>query len=149
MPCKNMSTSLRILAFAAALALPLMANAATAPAPTVTFDQRTIAITPGSNAVALPTVTSTHDDAITGADAPCCTAVELHTHEMDGDIVRMRRVQQVPLTADTPTVFQHHGLHIMLIGLKKPLSEGDTIPITFHFLHAPDQTVTFTAVTPH
>ena len=148
MPCKNMSANLRTLALTLLLALPLGASAAapavTAPA-TITFDKLSIAITPGAHAVAFPTVTSTRDDAITGADSACCTAVELHTHEMDGDIMRMRRVEQVALKADTPTLFEPQGLHVMLIGLKSPLKAGDSIPVTFHFLHAADQTVTFTA----
>ena len=75
----------------------------TAIAGPVTFTQLSIRMSPGVNATAYPTVTSEHDDAITGAESPCCTAVELHTHAMDGDIMRMRRVARLRTTE--PPIF--------------------------------------------
>lgn len=132
--CVKRGTALAVVLF------PLIALACPA-----NFTQLTIPVTPGVNASAYPTVISEHDDALIGAESACCDAVELHTHMKEDNVLRMRRVDKVELKAGKPTVFASGELHVMLIGLKKPLTEGRKIPITFHFAHAPDQTVTFTA----
>lgn len=120
--------------------LPLMAQAASG----VTFSNARIPTPVSSNGVGYMVVQSSADDAITGAASSCCTAVELHTHTMDNGIMRMRQVASVPLKAATPVVFESGGLHVMLIGLKKPLPPGSTVPISFSFDRSPLQKVEFT-----
>ncbi len=139
-----MSASRLLAALALTLLLPTLALAAS-----VHFSELTIPMHPGSNAVAYPTILSDQDDSITSITSDCCTAVELHTHEMKDDIMRMRRVKQLPLSAGTAMVFAPGGLHIMLIGLKNPLTEGEKFKLTFHFAHAADEMVTFTATHLH
>ena len=119
--------------------------AAVSAEPTITFSALSLPVTPGVNAVAFFTVTSTSDDAITDVDSSCCAAVELHQHTMEGGIMRMRRVASVPLKAHVPTIFASSSFHVMLIGLKQPLQPGTPVLLTFHFAHAPVQAVTFTA----
>lgn len=138
-----MFANLRLAAFAVAL-LPLTALAAGEP---ISFTNLNVAAMPGM-AAAYPTVTSTAEDAILSASAECCAAVELHTHLEDNGILRMRKVDSVPLKAGVPTVFKSGGLHIMFIGFKKQPAPGDTLPVTFRFAHAPEQTVTFAVVSP-
>ena len=55
---------------------------------------------------------------------------ELHEMKMERDIMKMRPVKSIPLPANTPTVLKPGGLHIMLLGLKKPLKQGDKLPLT-------------------
>jgi copper(I)-binding protein len=128
--------------FFAAASLLLFAWPALA-APVVPISNPYIPTPPGSTGVAYMRVLSDSDDAITGAHSDCCTAVEIHSHEMNGPIMQMRRVASVPLKAGEATNFAPHGLHVMLVDLKKPLQPGDHVAITFTFAHAAEQTVIF------
>ena len=54
---------------------------------------------PGSpNTAGFMTLTSPVDDALIGASAEISNAVELHTHEKQGGMMRMRQVDRVVLT---------------------------------------------------
>lgn len=77
---------------------------------------------------------STADEIISGS-SPAAAMVEIHSHVMDGDIARMRRLQEVDLPAGKTIIFQPGGLHIMLIGLRKPLKTGDKLKLTLAFKH--------------
>lgn len=84
------------------------------------------------------------NDAITGVSSDCCKAVELHQSQMHGDVMRMRRMDRVELPAGETVHFTSGGYHLMLIGLKKPLSKGDKVPVTVTFEHAPTQELALT-----
>ena len=84
------------------------------------------------------------NDALTGAVSSCCEAVEIHEHQMNGAVMRMRKVNRLPLPKGETVTFAPHGLHLMLIGLKKPLTEGDRFPVTLHFEKAKSQRVEIT-----
>lgn len=72
-------------------------------------------------------------DRLLQAKADVADAVELHTHIRDGEIMRMRQVEAIDVTGGTVTNLQPGGLHIMFIGLKAPLKEGETFPLTLEF----------------
>lgn len=56
---------------------------------------------------------------------------EIHTHIMDGDIMRMRRVEGgVEIPAHGEVVFKPGGHHVMLFGFSGKLAEGDQFPLT-------------------
>lgn len=55
---------------------------------------------------------------------------ELHAHEMEGGIMKMRRVHSVEVPARGAVSFEPGGLHVMLIGLKKALVGGESFPLT-------------------
>jgi copper(I)-binding protein len=67
------------------------------------------------------------------ADNPLSKATELHTHLNEGGVMKMRPVADVPIKAGGEATLQPGGLHIMLIDLKAPMKEGDTVPITLTF----------------
>src|SRR3546814_9738821 len=67
--------------------------------------------------------------------------VELHTHTMDGNVMQMRRVEFVEIPAQGEAALQPGGIHIMLIGLKQPLREGERFPLTLTFEKAGAVTV--------
>ncbi len=46
---------------------------------------------------------------------------------------RMRRVRAIDIPADRKVELKPGGLHVMLINLKKPLKEGDTVELTLKF----------------
>lgn len=75
----------------------------------------------------------TADDRLIAARAPASERVELHTHEMEGDVVGMRRVESIALKAGDRTTLAPGKAHLMLIGLKQPLVAGKRFPLTLEF----------------
>jgi copper(I)-binding protein len=81
--------------------------------------------------VAYATLVSDAPCTIIAADAPDVTKVtELHSHAMQNGVMQMRKIDALKLTANTPEVFAPGGNHVMLIGLKKPLRDGDSFKLT-------------------
>lgn len=97
-------------------------------------------------AIAYFTATSTGKDAILAVRSDCCKAVELHRTEKINGVMTMRRIAELSLEKDTPFDLQPSakgGEHLMLIGLGKPLNEGDSVTVTFTMKKAGEKTVTF------
>ena len=72
-------------------------------------------------------------DRLIAAMTPVAKKAAIHTHMMQGGIMKMRPVKAVEVNPGEPTVFMPGGLHIMLMGLKAPLVEGNTFPLTLTF----------------
>jgi copper(I)-binding protein len=72
-------------------------------------------------------------DRLVEASTPAAGKAELHTHIMDGNIARMRPVDAIEVTPGSATVLRPGGLHIMMVGLKAPLKEGDKVALTLTF----------------
>jgi len=86
------------------------------------------------------------DDRLVGASSKISKRTELHTHIMDGDVMRMRRVDGgIPVPKTGKAKLQPGGFHIMFIGLHKALKNGDTFPLTLKFERAGEVTVDVTA----
>jgi protein SCO1/2 len=68
--------------------------------------------------------------ALVAAASPAATTVELHTHQNDGGVMRMRQVERIDVPAGGQTTLAPGGYHVMLIGLTGPLTEGTTVPLT-------------------
>jgi copper(I)-binding protein len=73
------------------------------------------------------------NDRLIAAEAGISKIVELHTHEKDGDIMRMRRLEFIAVPAGETADLKPGGDHVMFIGLHKPLAEGETVPVTLVF----------------
>lgn len=71
----------------------------------------------------------TADDAIVGVETEVADTAELHSASMEDDVMRMRAVDSVPLTAGGDAVLEPGGYHVMLIGLNRDLAEGDGVPL--------------------
>ncbi len=80
-------------------------------------------------------------DRLLSASAGVSGSVELHTMSMDGDVMRMRRLDAVELPAGKTVEFKPGGLHIMFMGLKAPLKAGDSFPMKLRFEKAGEVTV--------
>ena len=72
-------------------------------------------------------------DRIVSAHTDIAEAVEIHTHEMDDGMMKMRRVESVVVPAGGGARFKPHGLHLMLFGLKEPLADGMSYGLTVVF----------------
>jgi periplasmic copper chaperone A len=93
----------------------------------------------------------TEPDRLLSARTPAATTVELHRMEMDGDVMRMRAVPAIELPAKTEVRLRHgtpNGHHLMLLGLKAPLKDGDRFPVTLTFQRAGEREVMVWVQTP-
>jgi hypothetical protein len=77
---------------------------------------------------------SARERRLIGAHSPLATAVELHARLSEAaDDMRMREVPDIAIAAHGEVALTPRGLHLMLIGLKEPLSEGDIVPVILTF----------------
>ncbi|MDF1790572.1 MAG: copper chaperone PCu(A)C, partial [Thalassobaculaceae bacterium] len=81
-------------------------------------------------------------DRLVAASTPVADRAELHTHLKDGDVMKMRAIEAVEVPADGMAMLAPGGDHLMLMGLKAPLKEGESFPITLVFEKAGEMTVT-------
>jgi copper(I)-binding protein len=75
-------------------------------------------------------------DTLLSAATPVAERAELHKSMESGGMSQMRPVDSVPVAAGATVDFAPGGLHVMLIGLKHDLKEGDSFPLTLKFEHA-------------
>ena len=68
---------------------------------------------------------------ITGAAADVAGTVEMHEMSRAGDIMKMAPVKAVTVPAHGIVEFKPGGAHLMLIGLKRPLRDGEAVILTF------------------
>ncbi len=67
------------------------------------------------------------------ADNPASKVTELHNHINEGGVMKMRPVSAIDIKAKGEAVLKPGSLHVMLIDLKGPMKEGDSVPITLTF----------------
>ena len=75
-------------------------------------------------------------DRLIAAGSPAADRAEAHINIREGDIIRMRRVISVDVPADSKTIFQPNGFHVMLTGLKTSLKAGDSVSLSLQFAGA-------------
>jgi copper(I)-binding protein len=71
--------------------------------------------------------------ALVSGSSPVAEVVELHTHTMEGGMMRMRQVDKIDLPAGETVSLQPGGLHVMLIGLKQKLVPGEEVELRLKF----------------
>lgn len=128
--------------------LPLALLAACSPKPqvpqTVSITQAWCRPTPtGALAAACyVTLTASADDRLVGVATALADHGEIHTMDMTGGVMRMRKLDDgLALPAGTPVVLKPGAEHLMLIGPKQPLAVGGGVPLTLTFAKAPAQAV--------
>ena len=75
------------------------------------------------------TITSLQGGKLVDASSPIAASAEVHEMKMDGDMMKMRSVDALPLPMGKPVALKPNGYHMMLMGLKAPLKAGDVVPI--------------------
>ncbi|MBL0373848.1 DUF1775 domain-containing protein [Rhizobium sp. KVB221] len=76
----------------------------------------------------------TDDRLVSVSPASGADHVELHEMKVDGDVMRMRKLNDgIALPAGKTTEMKPGGLHMMFMGVKKPFMAGDTVKATFVF----------------
>ena len=98
---------------------------------------RPVADTDGAAAVYLRIENSGDGgDRLIGVETPAAAKAEVHSSQMDGDIMRMRPVDSVEIEAGGAVALAPGAMHIMLTGLKQGLKDGDRFPLTLVFAKA-------------
>jgi copper(I)-binding protein len=92
----------------------------------------------GTTAAIYVTVTASQPDRLTSVSTPVATMAEVHRSIMEHGVMEMRPAPGggLDVTPGTPIRMAPGGYHIMLMGLKQPLKEGEHIPVTLTFAHA-------------
>jgi copper(I)-binding protein len=100
--------------------------------------------TPGKaeNGAAYLTIQSPMADRLVSASTPVAKKAELHTMSMEGMVMKMRPLAALEIPAGKAVTLNPGGTHIMLLGLKEPLREGQSFPLTLTFEKAGPKEVT-------
>ena len=73
------------------------------------------------------------DHKLVRVESSAAKVVELHTHTNDGGIMKMRPVKDIEIKTKGEAVLKPGSLHVMLIGLKQELKDGDNVSISLTF----------------
>jgi hypothetical protein len=73
------------------------------------------------------------DDRLLSARAGVAKEVELHTMEMDGNVMRMRAIEAIAVPAGKTVELKPGGQHVMFVGLTQTLKSGAHFPLTLRF----------------
>lgn len=88
--------------------------------------------------------TGQETDRLLSASGDVANTIELHTHLLENNVMKMRKIDAIEVAPGEPTMLRPGGLHIMLIGLKKPLVVNQTFPLTLKFEKAGETSVQVT-----
>lgn len=86
-------------------------------------------------------ITAAEDVRLIGASSPVAEVTEVHEMAVENDVMKMRRIESLDIPAGTTVEFQPQGHHIMLMGLKQALAEGESVALTFTFERADGSTL--------
>jgi periplasmic copper chaperone A len=82
-------------------------------------------------------------DRLTAASSDVATKVQIHEMAVVNGIMKMRQlVDGLAIPAGGSVTLKPGGYHVMLIGLKKQLIAGQTLPLTLTFAKAGDISIT-------
>ena len=85
--------------------------------------------------------TGAEDDVLTGGASAVANRVEIHIHKHEDGVMKMRPAGDVTIPAGEEVTMGPGGLHVMLMGLKQPLKEGEMFEVTLTFQNAGEVTV--------
>ncbi len=76
-------------------------------------------------------------DQLMAVSSPAAATAVVHEMAMDAGVMRMREVASLALPAGQSVALKPGGFHVMLMGLKAPLREGQSVPLRLTFASAP------------
>ena len=65
--------------------------------------------------------------------SPAAGIVEIHEMKMDGGMMQMREVNGLEIKPGATIELKPGGYHVMLMDLKAPLKQGESVPVTLKF----------------
>ena len=76
----------------------------------------------------------TTEDRLISVKSPAAGAVQVHEMKMEGNIMRMREVEGgLAIPPGATVALAPGGLHLMMMGLREPLKQGERVPVTLVF----------------
>jgi copper(I)-binding protein len=72
-------------------------------------------------------------DKLVSASSPVAARVELHVHINDNGVMKMREVPGYDVPAKGSFELKPGGAHLMFMDLKRPLKEGEKLPVKLKF----------------
>lgn len=120
----------RLIAVALVAATPAFSESVTVEAPWAR------ATPPGADTAAfyLTVKDKGAPDRLLSATSPIASKTELHMTMKQGEVMQMHALEHgIEVAPGRPVVFKPGGLHIMLMGLKRPLKQGESVPLTLVF----------------
>ncbi len=119
-------------------ALPIAAHGQTPPSSLSVENAwaRATATSAKTGAVYMTIVGHGAPDRLVAVAAPTAGEAELHQTIRDGNVMKMRPVDGLPISAGRPITLAPGGYHVMLMDLKQPLREGQSFPLTLTFQKA-------------
>ena len=125
----------RSAGLAGLLALTALAAPAEAAPPKVTAIDAFCRATPAGGKVGACYVTlkASANDALVGVATAAAGRGEVHDMTTAGGVMRMRKLERLPLPAGTPVTLAPGGKHLMLMQLKAPLRAGTSVTLVLTF----------------
>ena len=77
--------------------------------------------------------TGSEDMILISAACEVTEIVQIHTMEQVGEVMKMKELNNLRVPSNGQTSLAPKGYHIMLIGLLRPISVGEVIPLTLNF----------------
>ena len=74
-------------------------------------------------------ITAPEGAKLVGASSPAAGVTEVHEMKMEGDVMKMRAIPALALPAGQAVSLKPGSYHVMLMGLKKPLPDGSSVPL--------------------
>ncbi|MGB5076797.1 MAG: copper chaperone PCu(A)C, partial [Sphingorhabdus sp.] len=77
------------------------------------------------------------DDRLVSATSNASAEVQVHTMSMNNGVMQMRQLKDgIAIPAGQTVELKPGSLHVMFMGLKKPLVRGTKLPVTLRFARA-------------
>jgi copper(I)-binding protein len=74
------------------------------------------------------------DDTLTGVITTDAATAEMHISTRHGSTMHMSPIRTLAVPASDSVEFRPLGAHVMLVGLKRPLVEGDSVRVDLTFV---------------
>ena len=78
----------------------------------------------------------TTPDRLIGGSVDFASGFQLHSMTMENDVSKMRELKSVDIGPGQTIEFKPGGSHVMFVGVKHPLSQGEHVKGTLIFEHA-------------
>ena len=80
-------------------------------------------------------------DRLVGVATPVADQAQLHAESVENGIMRMRPLASLEVKPGATTVLKPRASHVMLVGLKHALKQGESFPLTLDFTKGGEQEV--------
>ena len=79
------------------------------------------------------TLNSPQDSTLVYIESAAAGTVEIHSMSMNNNVMKMRKLEELPLKAGMAEKLAPGGFHLMLFDLAKPLKAGEKVNFTLCF----------------